>query len=108
MCLIIVYFVLEEFVTVLANKQVKIGEDVMLRCEGIPENGIPKVTWEKNGEKLDCVEGKHSMQQNSRLFVLVIKNAEEGDEGKYTLKMENSKGSVSCSATVTVISKYFK
>lgn len=74
------------------------GEDVILCCETIPAD--LKLMWEKNGQNLYCVEGKHCMQQNGRL--LVIKNAEQGDEGMYTVKLENSKGEASCSATVTV------
>ncbi|KAI4877480.1 hypothetical protein NFI96_020213, partial [Prochilodus magdalenae] len=88
------------FVTVLADKQVKIGEDVTLRCRAKTERLTS--TWEKNGQKLACVEGKHSIKQAGTSFELEIKNAKEGDEGNYTIEISNSAGSDSCSAMVTV------
>ncbi|XP_036427328.1 interferon-induced protein 44-like [Colossoma macropomum] len=89
-----------EFVNVLADKQVKEGEDVILRCEA----NIGEVTakWEKNGSALECVEGKHTMTQSGTTFSLIIRNAAEEDEGSYTLKLWNDSGSASCSAMVIV------
>ncbi|KAL7873906.1 hypothetical protein SRHO_G00048760 [Serrasalmus rhombeus] len=89
-----------EFATVLADKHVKIGEDVTLRCEAKTE-GLTG-TWEKNGQKLDCVEGKTFMTQTGGSFLLKIRDAEEGDEGKYTLILRNKSDRTSCSAMVTV------
>ncbi|XP_036434353.1 interferon-induced protein 44-like [Colossoma macropomum] len=89
-----------EFVTVLADKHVKTGEDIKLSCEANAEELM--VTWEKNGQKLDCIQGHMSMKQTGKSFALEIKNAEEGDEGKYTLILRNKWGNVSCSAMVTV------
>uniref|UniRef100_A0A3B4D0I6 Ig-like domain-containing protein n=1 Tax=Pygocentrus nattereri TaxID=42514 RepID=A0A3B4D0I6_PYGNA len=89
-----------EFATVLADKHVKIGENVTLRCEAKTE-GLTG-TWEKNGHKLDCVQDKNSMRQTGKSFILEIKNAEEGDEGKYTVILKNKMGDASCSAMVTV------
>ncbi|KAL6488189.1 hypothetical protein MHYP_G00019300 [Metynnis hypsauchen] len=89
-----------EFVTVLADQHVKIGEDVILRCEANTEELTG--TWEKNGLKLDCIQDKNSMTQAGRSFVLEIRNAEEGDEGNYTLILRNKKGEASRSALVTV------
>ncbi|KAL7886960.1 hypothetical protein AOLI_G00046810 [Acnodon oligacanthus] len=89
-----------EFVTVLADKQVKIGEDILLHCAANTEKLM--VTWEKNGQKLNCVQDKNSMTQNDKSIHLEIKNAEEGDEGKYTVILRNKQGDTSCSAMVTV------
>ncbi|XP_036434366.1 interferon-induced protein 44-like [Colossoma macropomum] len=88
-----------EFVTVLADKHVKIGEDIKLSCKANAEELM--ATWEKNGQKVDCVEGKITMK-TGKSFDLEIKNAEEGDEGKYTVILKNKRSNVSCSAMVTV------
>ncbi|KAI4873820.1 hypothetical protein NFI96_014419, partial [Prochilodus magdalenae] len=89
-----------EFITVLANQDVDRGGEVVLSCEV----NTPDVTaaWEKDGRKLCCVQGKHSMGRNGKVFKLTIKNTEEIDEGKYTLTLQNFMGSTSCSATVTL------
>ncbi|KAG9271222.1 interferon-induced protein 44-like [Astyanax mexicanus] len=89
-----------EFVTVLADKQVKVGKDVTLRCE--TNTGRLNVTWEKKGQKLNCVEGKHRAGQNGTTIFLEIKNVETGDEGNYTVTIQNSWGSISSSAMVLV------
>ncbi|XP_072542682.1 interferon-induced protein 44-like [Salminus brasiliensis] len=89
-----------EFVTVLADKQVKIGEDVTLRCETNTDKLT--ATWEKKGQKLCCVEGKHKTGKIGTTFFLEIKNAEIGDEGNYTLTIKSNSESTSCSAMVTV------
>ncbi|KAI4902442.1 hypothetical protein NFI96_029760, partial [Prochilodus magdalenae] len=89
-----------EFVTVLANKQVKTGGEIILRCEANLENLT--ATWEKDDNKLICVDGKHIINKNGRSYEMTIKNAEEGDEGKYTIHLKNSSGSISWSAMVTV------
>ncbi|XP_017543377.1 interferon-induced protein 44-like [Pygocentrus nattereri] len=89
-----------EFATVLADKHVKIGEDIILHCEA--KTGGLTGTWEKNKQKLDCVEDKTFMTQTGRSFLLKIRNAEEGDEGNYTLILRNKSDRTSCSAMVTV------
>ncbi|XP_072542677.1 interferon-induced protein 44-like isoform X1 [Salminus brasiliensis] len=89
-----------EFVTVLADKQVKEGEDVTLRCETNTEK--VNVTWEKKGQKLCCVEGKHRTVKSDTTIYLEIKKADLGDEGNYTVTIKNSSGSASCSAMVIV------
>uniref|UniRef100_A0A3B1IBZ8 Interferon-induced protein 44-like n=1 Tax=Astyanax mexicanus TaxID=7994 RepID=A0A3B1IBZ8_ASTMX len=89
-----------EFLSVLANKQVKVGEKITLQCK----TNIEKLsaTWKKNDQKLMCVEGKHTIRNVGTTFILEIENAEETDEGKYTLILEHEKGSGSCSAMVIV------
>ncbi|KAL6488187.1 hypothetical protein MHYP_G00019280 [Metynnis hypsauchen] len=89
-----------EFVTVFADKHVKVGEDIVLHCEAntVELTGI----WEKNGVKLNCVEDKTFMTQAGRSFFLKIRNAEEADEGKYTLILRNECDWTSRSAMVTV------
>ncbi|KAL6485193.1 hypothetical protein MHYP_G00072380 [Metynnis hypsauchen] len=89
-----------EFVSVLADKQVKEGDEVNLRCEANIEEVTAK--WEKNGYRLECVEGKHIKRQSGTTFSLIIRNAAREDEGKYTLSLWNDAGNVSCSAMVTV------
>ncbi|KAL6488190.1 hypothetical protein MHYP_G00019310 [Metynnis hypsauchen] len=89
-----------EFVTVFADKHVKLGEDVTLRCEANTEELT--ATWEKNGQKLYGVEGHISMKQGGKLFILEINKAEEKDEGRYALNLKNKQGEASCSAVVTV------
>ncbi|KAL6485189.1 hypothetical protein MHYP_G00072340 [Metynnis hypsauchen] len=89
-----------EFLTVLAEKQVEFGQTVTLQCETNTEALIP--TWEKNGQKLECVEGKHKTVQTGKMCILEIANAQEGDEGNYTLTLHNKEGTASCSAMVTV------
>ncbi|XP_017558480.1 interferon-induced protein 44-like [Pygocentrus nattereri] len=89
-----------EFVSVLADKQVKEGVEVNLRCEANTEGVTAK--WEKNGYRLECVEGKHVKRESGTTFSLIIKNAAKEDEGKYTLSLWNDSGSVSCSAMVIV------
>ncbi|KAL7881335.1 hypothetical protein AOLI_G00081830 [Acnodon oligacanthus] len=89
-----------EFVKVLADKQAKEGEDVALHCEA--NVGELTAKWERNGHALECVKGKHSMEQSGTTFSLIIRNAEEQDEGHYTLNLLNAAGSASCSARVIV------
>ncbi|KAG9271220.1 interferon-induced protein 44-like [Astyanax mexicanus] len=89
-----------EFVTVLGKKQVKAGEDVTFRCETNTNN--LSVTWEKKGQKLCCVEGKHTTGKNGRIISLEIKNVDLRDEGNYTVTIKNSSGIASCSAMLIV------
>ncbi|XP_036430892.1 interferon-induced protein 44-like [Colossoma macropomum] len=89
-----------EFVTVLAEKHVKVGQPVTLRCEANTEDFI--ATWEKKGQKFNCVQDKHEIKQTGKTCSLKIINAQEEDEGFYTLNLTNYAGSVSCSAMVTV------
>ncbi|KAL6485190.1 hypothetical protein MHYP_G00072350 [Metynnis hypsauchen] len=89
-----------EFATVLADKQVKYKETVILRCEANTEDFTS--TWEKNGRRLYCVQDKHEMKQTGKTCSLKIVNAQEEDAGQYTLNLTNYAGSVSCSAMVTV------
>ncbi|KAL7880958.1 hypothetical protein SRHO_G00032120 [Serrasalmus rhombeus] len=95
-----------EFITVLADKDVEKGENVLLYCEA----NVKELTavWEKDGQRLSCVQGKHKLDQKVRLFVLEINKAQEGDEGKYTLTLKNKWGSKSCSATVTFAIKEWR
>ncbi|KAF5893564.1 interferon-induced protein 44-like, partial [Clarias magur] len=89
-----------EFVTVLADKHVTSGDDIILQCQANTEDVT--VSWEKDSQKLSCVEGKHTVKKISTRFVLEISNAQEGDEGNYTITLSNSSGSASCSALVRV------
>ncbi|XP_076857459.1 interferon-induced protein 44-like isoform X2 [Brachyhypopomus gauderio] len=89
-----------EFITVLGDKQVGTGEEIRLSCETNTE-GLT-VTWEKDGEKPTCVQDKHIMKQDGTKCSLQILNADERDEGKYTVKVENKSGTASCSAMVIV------
>ncbi|XP_017324812.1 interferon-induced protein 44 [Ictalurus punctatus] len=89
-----------EFRTVLADKQVIDGYDVILSCEANTE--YVTATWEKDGQKLACVEGKHTVKKIGTKCILEIGKAQESDEGKYTITLSNSSGSDSCSALVRV------
>ncbi|KAM9431952.1 interferon-induced protein 44-like [Clarias gariepinus] len=89
-----------EFSTVLADKQVLEGYNVILSCEA-KEEGL-EVSWEKDGHKLYCVEGKHKVKQIVKKCVLEISNLQDSDEGKYTITLSNKSGSASCSALVRV------
>ncbi|XP_066543016.1 myosin light chain kinase, smooth muscle-like [Hoplias malabaricus] len=89
-----------EFVTVLANKTVKTGQNVVLRCEANTSDVSKR--WEKAGHTLQCVEGKHRVVHNGTTFCLEIKDVKQEDEGNYTLNLENSSGTASCSAMVLV------
>ncbi|KAF7709919.1 hypothetical protein HF521_016769 [Silurus meridionalis] len=89
-----------ECVTVLGDKNVTSGVRVILRCEANTE--YVTATWEKDGSKLSCVEGKHKVYKIGKTFTLDILNADETDEGKYTLTLSNDKGSASCSAFIRV------
>ncbi|XP_047671051.1 interferon-induced protein 44-like isoform X4 [Tachysurus fulvidraco] len=95
-----------EFVTVLADKQVVHGQDFILSCEAKTEDVT--VSWEKHGQKLRCVEGKHKMRKIGTNCVLEISNAEDGDEGNYTVTLSNKLGSTSCSAFVRIIIKEWR
>ncbi|KAL6485191.1 hypothetical protein MHYP_G00072360 [Metynnis hypsauchen] len=88
------------FVTILADKRVELGQTIILRCEADIEEFT--ATWEKNKQRLECVQDKHTIRQIGTKCILEIVNAQEGDEGFYTLNLINGAGSVSCSATVTV------
>ncbi|XP_066543015.1 interferon-induced protein 44-like [Hoplias malabaricus] len=89
-----------EFVTVLAEKTVTIGQDITLSCEA----NSSKVTaeWKKAGDTLKCVEGKRKVGNTDTKFYLEIKDAKPEDEGYYTLSLSNASGSCSCSAMVFV------
>ncbi|XP_066543013.1 interferon-induced protein 44-like [Hoplias malabaricus] len=89
-----------EFVTVLADKTVTIGQDITLSCEA----NTSEVTaeWKKAGHRLHCVEGKHKVGNTHTKFYLEIKNAKPEDEGNYTLNLNNASGSCSYSAMVFV------
>ncbi|KAF4086775.1 hypothetical protein AMELA_G00088240 [Ameiurus melas] len=89
-----------EFITVLADKHVENGETITLCCEANTEHVT--ATWEKNDQKLYCVENKHSVEKEETKFSLKIERAEEADEGKYTINLKNRKGEISCSSHVTV------
>ncbi|KAB5576778.1 hypothetical protein PHYPO_G00202410 [Pangasianodon hypophthalmus] len=89
-----------EFVTVLANKCVTSGDHVILQCQANTEDVT--TAWEKDGHSLSCVEGKHTVKKIGTTCVLEISNAQESDEGNYTITLSNSSGSVSCSALVRV------
>ncbi|XP_072535223.1 interferon-induced protein 44-like [Salminus brasiliensis] len=89
----------KEFATVLADQQVKHGGTITLKCEAKTEELT--AIWKKNGQRLDCVQDKHTIKQNGKSFTLEIKNAEEKDEGDYTITLNTKLYSVSCSAKVT-------
>ncbi|KAK2850467.1 hypothetical protein Q7C36_009250 [Tachysurus vachellii] len=95
-----------EFVTVLAEKQVEPGQDIILTCQANTEDVT--VSWEKHDQKLICVEGKHKMRTIGTNCVLEISNAEDSDEGNYTVTLSNSSGSTSCSAIVRIIIKEWR
>ncbi|KAI5628586.1 interferon-induced protein 44 [Silurus asotus] len=95
-----------EFVTFLADKNVTRGERVILLCEANIEK-VP-ATWEKDGSKLLCVEGKHKVYKIGNTFTLEILNADETDEGKYTLTLSNTAGSASCSAFIRVVFESYR
>ncbi|XP_060785215.1 interferon-induced protein 44-like [Neoarius graeffei] len=89
-----------EFVTVLANRQVSKGQNVVLSCDASTED-VTK-SWGKDGEKLDCVQGKHVVKNVGKRCILEISKAEASDEGEYTITLTNKSGSISCSASVRV------
>ncbi|KAG9276836.1 interferon-induced protein 44-like isoform X1, partial [Astyanax mexicanus] len=89
-----------EFATVLADQKVNFGDEIVLECEAKTEDLT--ATWQKNDQTLDCVYGKHIVEKERRLFRLRIKNADEQDEGKYTITLQNKWGSASRFALVTV------
>ena len=62
----------------MADKEVENGKDVILSCEANTD-GLT-ANWEKDGQKLYCVQGKHTMEQTSCLFVLQINKAQEEDK----------------------------
>ncbi|XP_060731670.1 interferon-induced protein 44-like [Tachysurus vachellii] len=95
-----------EFVTVLADQQVVHGRDIILTCQA--NTADVTVSWEKHGQKLRCVEGKHKMRTIGTNCVLEISNAEDGDEGNYTVTLRNILGSTSCSALVRIIIKEWR
>ncbi|XP_027008207.2 interferon-induced protein 44-like [Tachysurus fulvidraco] len=95
-----------EFVTVLADQQIERGQDFIFSCEA--NTTYVTVSWEKHGQKLRCVEGKHRMSIEGTKFQLKISNAVEGDEGNYTVTLSNSLGSTSCSALVRIIIKEWR
>ncbi|XP_076857446.1 interferon-induced protein 44-like [Brachyhypopomus gauderio] len=91
------------FITVLADKQVEVNGNVTLTCQ-VNTNNL-KATWMKNDQRLDCVEGKHSIFVTDTRHSLTIKNADEGDEGEYSINLENRSGTASCSAKLIVAIK---
>ncbi|KAI4902471.1 hypothetical protein NFI96_015574, partial [Prochilodus magdalenae] len=92
------------FVTVLDHKQVTTGEKVTLSCE--VNITTVNVTWKKNEQKLECLEGKYQINLQGRKCSLEIQNVQEADEGNYTVEVTNRLGTVSCSCTVTVEHHY--
>ncbi|XP_047671056.1 interferon-induced protein 44-like [Tachysurus fulvidraco] len=95
-----------EFVTVLAEKQVEHGQDIILSCQANREDVT--VSWEKHGQNLLCVEGKHKVSKIGTKCVLEISNVEDGDEGNYTVTLSNKLGFTSCSAFVRIITKEWR
>ncbi|KAM9431953.1 uncharacterized protein Hap1MRO34_002905 [Clarias gariepinus] len=89
-----------DFITVLANKQVKSGETIKLSCKSNSE--VVTATWKKDGIKLRCVKDKHFIREHGTVFSLEIVNAQESDNGKYTIVLKNKKGEISCSSHVRV------
>ncbi|KAM9486744.1 interferon-induced protein 44-like [Clarias gariepinus] len=89
-----------EFVTVLADKHVTSGDNIILQCQANTEDVT--ASWEKDSHTLSCVEGKHTVKKIGTRFVLEILNAQESDEGNYSITLSNSSGSASCSALVRV------
>ncbi|KAG9276838.1 interferon-induced protein 44-like, partial [Astyanax mexicanus] len=78
-----------EFVTDLTDEQVGAGDTITLQCKVNTEELT--ATWEKDGQTLHCVPGKHVMKQDGKSLSLKIKNVEEEDDGIYTLTLINSK-----------------
>ncbi|XP_062862327.1 interferon-induced protein 44-like [Trichomycterus rosablanca] len=95
-----------EFVTVLADQNIKTGETITLCCEVNIDNVT--VTWKKDDQTLRCVEGKHTVSKTYKKCTLKITNAQPSDEGKYTINIENKTGSDSCSAIVRVEIKQWR
>ncbi|XP_066543018.1 titin-like [Hoplias malabaricus] len=89
-----------EFLYVLADKMVKIGQDVTLSCEANTSDVTAR--WEKGGNRLQCVEGKHRVGKNGTKFFLEIKNVKQEDEANYTIILQNKLGTDSCSAFVFI------
>ncbi|KAI5107546.1 interferon-induced protein 44-like isoform X2 [Silurus meridionalis] len=90
-----------DFLTVLSDMYTaECGNKVTLHCEA--NTKVVIATWEKDGSKLLCVEGKHKVTQEDTKCVLEIFKVDEKDEGKYTLNLKNKLGSESCSTIVRV------
>ncbi|KAL7825430.1 hypothetical protein AOLI_G00326370 [Acnodon oligacanthus] len=89
-----------EFVTVFDDQCTEIGGKVVLSCKA--NTKYATATWEKDGTRLVCVQGRHSIKQNDRLFVLEIQNFQEKDEGNYTLTLRNPSGDTSWSAFLQI------
>lgn len=89
-----------ELVTFLADQQVKQGENCILSC--VANSEYVTATWEKDRQKLCCLEGKHTVRKIGAKCVLEISKINGSDEGVYTITLSNRVGSASCSAIVKV------
>ncbi|KAL7866150.1 hypothetical protein SRHO_G00113970 [Serrasalmus rhombeus] len=88
------------FLSVMADQQVRLGQNVTLCCEA--NTGEVEAKWQKNDYHLQLVHGKHTGRKSGRIFTLEIMNVNKEDQGKYTLQLTNSSGDTSCSAMVIV------
>ncbi|OQV25891.1 Titin [Hypsibius exemplaris] len=89
------------FVQSLASVRCAEGDQVQLRARisGYPK---PRITWLKNGSRLQSPTSRLQLLYDGEWIVLRIRMALQEDSGNYTILAENGAGQQSCSATLTV------
>ena len=87
-----------------SSKEVEEGETVELKCfiSCAPQTSS---VWEKDNIPLVSSPGL-SITEKTGVRTLMIQSAKLGDAGVYRLTISNSSGSGSCSAIVTVKSRF--
>ncbi|XP_063066489.1 interferon-induced protein 44-like isoform X2 [Engraulis encrasicolus] len=84
----------------ICDNQLRRGEDLVLRCEAnTPE---VEVIWEKDGRRLYKGD-RIDIVKDGRDLKLTVSQAKEEDEGKYTIRLKNDKGSDAESVTISIL-----
>lgn len=86
--------------SLLHDIKVRVGRPINY---SIPVKGEPSptVTWTINGKP--AVSKRIEIASTASTTSLDIMNSERGDSGKYTLTLQNTSGTVSATANVTVM-----
>lgn len=86
---------------------IRAGSTARLECAAVG-HPTPQIAWQKNGGTDFPAARERRMHVMPEDDVFFIVNAKVGDTGVYSCTAQNSAGSISANATLTVLGKCFK